>query len=65
MITIFNIDNNNNNSWSPNQHIRMIPEVSCDTEDWSNDAVNLALHHSNKLHFKLKQKTVIFKCNNI
>ncbi len=23
----------------------MISEVSCDTEDWSNDAENLALHH--------------------
>ncbi len=25
------------------QHIRMISEGSCDTEDWSNDAENLAL----------------------
>jgi len=23
---------------APNQHIRMISEGSCDTEDWSNDA---------------------------
>ncbi len=28
--------------WS-NQHIRMISEGSCDTEDWSNDAENSAL----------------------
>ncbi len=28
---------------SANQHIRMISEGSCDTEDWSNDAENLAL----------------------
>ncbi len=28
-----------------NQHIRMISEGSCDTEDWSNDAENSALHH--------------------
>ncbi len=25
--------------------IRTISEVSCDTEDWSNDAENSALHH--------------------
>ncbi len=31
----------------------MISEGSCDTEDWSNDAENSALHHSNKLHFKI------------
>ncbi len=36
-----------------NQHIRMISEGSCDTEDWSNDAENTALHHRNKLHFKI------------
>ncbi len=26
-----------------NQHIRMISEGSCDTEDWSNDAENTDL----------------------
>ncbi len=31
----------------------MISEGSCDTEDWSNDAEKLALHHRNKLHFKI------------
>jgi len=31
----------------------MIAEGSCETEDWSNDAENLALHHKNKLHFKI------------
>ncbi len=36
---------------SANQHIRMISEGSCDTEDWSNDAENSALHHRYKLHF--------------
>ncbi len=36
---------------SPNRH-RKISEGSCDTEDWSNDAENSALRHSNKLHFK-------------
>jgi len=30
-------------SWAPNQHIRIISEGSCDTEDWSNDAENSAL----------------------
>ncbi len=35
--------------------IRMISEVSCDTEDWSNDAENASLRHRNKLglHFKI------------
>ncbi len=32
-----------NVSWVSNQHIRMISEGSCDTEDWSNDAENSAL----------------------
>ncbi len=44
--TVFSIDNNNNkyyNFLTANQHIRMISERSCDTEDWSNDAENTAL----------------------
>ncbi len=46
--TVLNIDNNNNNnkknvSWAANQHIWIISEGSCDTEDWSNDAENTAL----------------------
>ncbi len=28
-------------------------KVSCDTEDWSNDAENSALHHRNKLHLTI------------
>ncbi len=44
-----------------NQYIRMISDGFCDTEDWSNDAENSAVHHSNKLHLK----TVILNCNNI
>ncbi len=32
-----------NVSWAANQHIVMISEGSCDTEDWSNDAENKAL----------------------
>ncbi len=35
-----------------NQHIRMISEGPC-IEDWSNEATNSALHHINKLHFKV------------
>ncbi len=42
--TVLNIDDNNNNKLEqPNQHIRMISEGSCETEDWRNDAENLAL----------------------
>ncbi len=32
----------------------MISEGSCDTEDWSYDAENSALHQSNKLYFKIE-----------
>ncbi len=39
--------------WAANQDIIMIYDRSCDTEDWSNDADNTALHHRNKLHFKI------------
>ncbi len=46
---VCNIDNNNTSvSWASNQHIRMISEGSCDTEDWSNDAEKSALHHRHK-----------------
>jgi len=31
----------------------MISEGSCDIEDWSNDAENLALQHRSKLPFKI------------
>ncbi len=37
LITISNV------SWAVSQHIRVISEGSCDTEDWSNDAENSAL----------------------
>ncbi len=36
-------------SRAPNQHIRMISEGSCDTEDWRIDAENSALQHGYKL----------------
>ncbi len=37
--TVFNMNNKNVN-WAVNYHIRLIPERSCDTEDWSNDDEN-------------------------
>ncbi len=42
-----------NISWAVNQYIRIISEGSCDTEDWSNDAENTAVHHKNKLRFTI------------
>ncbi len=55
LIAIINV------SLTANQHIIMISEGSCDTEDWSNDAENTALYHSNKLQFI----QFILNCNNI
>ncbi len=56
MITIRNV------SWAANQYIRMISDGSCDTEDWSNDAENSALHDRNKLHFNINlHDTQLFK----
>ncbi len=46
-------DNNKKCFWAANQHTGMISKGSCDTEDWSNDAENSALHHKNKLHYKV------------
>uniref|UniRef100_A0A8C2CNM1 Dynein, cytoplasmic 1, intermediate chain 2b n=1 Tax=Cyprinus carpio TaxID=7962 RepID=A0A8C2CNM1_CYPCA len=40
-------------SYAANQHLRMISEGSCDTEDWRNDAGNSALHHRNKLYLNM------------
>ncbi len=42
---IFNFYNNKKCYWSTelDQHIRLISEGSCDTEDWSNDAKKSAL----------------------
>jgi len=31
-----------------NQHIKIFSEGSCDTENWSTDAENSALHHRKK-----------------
>ncbi len=42
----YNIDNKTI-SWEVKQHISMSSEGSRDTEDWSNDAENSALHHRN------------------
>ncbi len=44
----------------------MISEGSWDTEDWSNDAENSALHQRHKLHFAIySQKKKIILNNNI
>ncbi len=44
----------------------LISEDSRDTEDWSNDAENSALHHRNKLHFTIYYNSeVTLKWNNI
>ncbi len=37
----------------------MISGGSCDTEDWSNDAENSALHHRNKLQIILKYIIIV------
>ncbi len=42
----------NDNKMFLKQQISMISVESCDTEDWSNDAENSALHQRDKLHFK-------------
>jgi len=43
----------------------MISDRSHDTEDWSNDAENSALHHRNKLHkIFSNRKTVILNVYN-
>ncbi len=31
-----------------------------DTEDWTNDAENSALHHRNKLHFKIENRQLFY-----
>jgi len=49
-----------NVSWAANQHIRMISEGSCDSEDWSNDAENSPLHCRNKLYFKIYLNRKLF-----
>ncbi len=51
--TVFNTDNNNV-CWATNQHIRMISEGSCDTEDLSNGTENSAFY----LNYILKSITV-------
>ncbi len=50
---VFNIDNNSKYFLSSKSAYYVISEGSCDTEDWSNDAENSALHHRNTLHFKI------------
>ncbi len=40
-------------TWIVNHHIRIIAEESRDTDDWSNDAENVAKHHRSKLYFNI------------
>jgi len=51
---VFNVDINKGNvSLATNQHIRMISEGSCETEDWSNDAENTALISQEYITFEI------------
>ncbi len=50
---------------TPNQHIIMISEVSCDTEDWSNDAENTALITEINYILIYIQIENLSNCNNI
>jgi len=43
LLSTTNVLNLRNVSWAANQHIQMISEGSCDTEDSSKDAENPAL----------------------
>ncbi len=52
-----------NVSWAENLNIILISEGSCDTEDWSTDAENSALHHRNKLYFKIHSNRKLFFIN--
>ncbi len=47
------------------QHIRMISEVSCDTEYWSNDAENSALITAINYTLQYIKLKVILNCKNI
>ncbi len=56
-----------NASWAANQHITMISEGSCDTEDWSNDAENSAsqyLPYFDHIKAVVEQKTLLSKIKN-
>ncbi len=51
-------------SWAAKKHIRMISEISCDTEEWRYDVETL--HHRNKWLFTVyANRKVILNCNNI
>ncbi len=43
----------------------MISEGSCDTEDWSIDAENEALHYRNNNSLKYMKILIILNCNDI
>ncbi len=48
-----------NVSWAPNQHIRIIPEGSCDSKTWLLLLKIQLCHHRNKLNFFIKYITFI------
>ncbi len=56
--TVFNIDNNQKCFLSSNQHIRMYFWRSCDTEDWSNDAIACYLWPFSKSKIYRKKSTI-------
>ncbi len=52
-----------NVSWAASHHVRLdlyhISKGSCDTEDWSNDAENSALHYRNKCNFNIQLLQIV------
>ncbi len=58
--TLFNIVQKK--SWTPNLHIRMISEGSCDTEDWNNGCwkFSFAITGINGIskYIKIEKKTI-------
>ncbi len=48
--------------WAANQHIRMIYEELCYTDDWNNGCLKCIIcHYRSKLHFKIYSNRNIFK----
>ncbi len=53
-----------NVSWAPNQHIKMISEGSCDTENWSKGFWNVSFDITG-LNYILKYIEFVLNCNNL
>ncbi len=61
------IDNNNTYFWAPNQHIRIISEGSCDSQDKGNSCLKSSFAITGIyyiLRFVKNNKTVNLNCNN-